>query len=145
MGDSVNSPLLQDHPPAFNPGMAAVQVAEKILQGVIAEEKTQLTKAVAFLKEAVDKEDDMLYNEPKDCLLPARHYLGRTLLKAKRYAEAEKVYREDLRINPNNAWSLTSLTEAMVKQNKKKEAMTVQQQARKALAKSDMKITISAF
>lgn len=145
MRDSVNSPLLQDHPVAFNPGTAAVQVAEKILQGVIAEEKNQLTPAVAFLKEAADKEDLMLYNEPKDWLLPARHYLGHTLLKAKQYAEAEKVYREDLRVNPNNGWSLTSLAETLMKQNKKKEAMIVQQRAGKALKRSDVKIISSAF
>jgi len=55
--------------------------------------------------EAADKEDGMLYNEPKDWLLPARHFLGHALLKAKKYTEANKVYPEDLKINPGNAWA----------------------------------------
>jgi tetratricopeptide (TPR) repeat protein len=45
--------------------------------------------------------------------LPARHYLGNTLLKAKQYDEAAKVYNEDLRVNPNNAWALTGLHKAL--------------------------------
>lgn len=145
MRDSVNSPQLQEHPSAFNPGTAAVQVAEKILQGVIAEEKNQVSHAVTFLKEAADKEDGMLYNEPKDWLLPARQYLGHALLKAKQYAEAEKVYKKDLEINPNNAWSLTGLAEALAKQGKKKMAMEVKHKAASALEGSDVQINGSVF
>lgn len=109
MKDSAQSSQLQQSPAAFNPGIAAVNLAEKILQGVIAEEKGDLTQAITILKNAVEMEDLMLYNEPRDWVLPARHYLGNTLLKAKQYEEAEKVYKEDLRINPNNAWALTGL------------------------------------
>jgi tetratricopeptide (TPR) repeat protein len=145
MLDSVNSGQLQDHPPAFNPGIAAVAVAEKILQGVIAEEQNQVVQAVAFFKEAVEKEDGMLYNEPKDWLLPARQYLGQALLKAKQYNVAEKVYREDLSINPNNGWSLTGLARALMKQGKTKEGAAVQQHAKKALQENEAHVTSSVF
>lgn len=140
-----SNPQLQESPSAFNPGIAAFGVAEKILQGIIAEEKNQLPLSIELLKEAVDREDIMLYNEPKDWLLPARQYLGHALLKAKQYAEAEKVYKQDLIVNPNNAWSLTDLEKALMKQNKQKEAMSVQHQVKKALVRSDVKITGSVF
>ncbi len=143
--DSMTSEQLQESPPAFNPGISGVRVAEKILQGVIAEEKNQLTLSVQLLKEAVNNEDGMLYGEPRDWPHPAREYLGRVLLKAEQYAEAEKVYREDLRINPNNAWSLTGLTDALTHEGKKKEAMEAQQQATKALERSDVQIVSSVF
>lgn len=145
MQDSISSPLLHESPPAFNPGIAAVNVATKILQGVIAEEKNDLAQAILLLEEAVDKEGGMLYNEPRDWTHPARQYLGRVLLKAKQYSEAEKAYRRDLEINPNNAWSLTGLAEALSAQGKKQETTKVQQQVKKALAKSDVKITASVF
>jgi tetratricopeptide (TPR) repeat protein len=145
MKDSINSPQLQEHPNAFNPGIEAVQVAEKVLQGVMAEERGMLTQSITLLKEAVHEEDGMLYNEPKDWVLPVRHYLGRVLLKAKQYAEAEKIYKEDLKINPNNAWALTGLQEALQKQNKRKEASTIQQKAQKAKERSDINMTASAF
>jgi tetratricopeptide (TPR) repeat protein len=145
MDDSVNSAQLQEHPSAFNPGIAAVEVAKKVLQGVIAEEKNQLSEAIAFLKEAVDKEDNMLYNEPKDWVLPVRQYLGYALLKARKYKDAEKVYKQDLAINPNNVWSLTGLADALVKQGKTKEATKVQQQAKKVQTTDNAKIKSSVF
>jgi tetratricopeptide (TPR) repeat protein len=145
MDDSVNSAQLQEHPSAFNPGIAAVEVAQKVLQGVIAEEKNQLSEAIAFLKEAVDKEDNMLYNEPKDWVLPVRQYLGYALLKARKYKDAEKVYKQDLAINPNNVWSLTGLADALVKQGKTKEATKVQQQAKKVQTTDNAKIKSSVF
>lgn len=139
------SPQLQESPPAFNPGIASVAVAEKILQGVIAEEKKEYSEAAARLQEAVDKEAGMLYNEPRDWPHPARQYLGHALLKAGKYAEAEKVYKEDLKVNPNNAWSLVGLTEALSRQNKNKEAKQTRQEATKALAGSDTQIAASVF
>ncbi|MEJ7681079.1 MAG: hypothetical protein WKG06_25145 [Segetibacter sp.] len=48
MSDSAKSSQLQEHPPAFNPGLTAVQVAEKILHGVIAEEKMNLHSLLRF-------------------------------------------------------------------------------------------------
>lgn len=138
-------PSLNESPSSFNPGVKAAEVAEKILQGVIAEERNMIDEAIARLQEAVDKEDAMLYNEPRDWQLPARHYLGQTLLKAKRYKEAERVYRQDLMINPNNGWALTGLETSLEKQNKNKEALTVKQQVKKALARTDAQITGSVF
>ncbi|WP_066407853.1 tetratricopeptide repeat protein [Flavisolibacter tropicus] len=145
MMDSIQSALLQEHPKAFNAGKEAIQVAEKVLQGVMAEERGMLTQSISFLKEAVQEEEGMLYNEPKDWQLPVRHYLGRVLLKAKLYAEAEKVYKEDLKINPNNAWALTGLKEAFEKQGKRQEALAEEKKAIKALERSDIKMTASAF
>lgn len=145
MTDSAQSTQLQESPPAFNPGITAINLAEKLLQGIIAEEKRDYTTAVTILKEAIDMEDVMLYNEPKDWILPVRQYLGNTLIKAKQYAEAEKVYKEDLRINPNNAWALTGLQNVYALQNKTTEAATNKAVLSKALARSDVKLEASAF
>jgi tetratricopeptide (TPR) repeat protein len=76
---------------------------------------------------------------------PARQYLGSVLLKAKKYADAERVYKEDLVINPHNGWSLTGLTIALQKQNKKEEAAKVKAEAATAFARADIKITDSVF
>ena len=143
--DSAQSSQLQQSPPAFNPGITAVNLAEKILQGVIAEEKGDFTQAIAILKEAVDMEEVMLYNEPRDWILPARHYLGNTLLKAKQYDEAEKVYKEDVRVNPNNAWALTGLQHTLILQGKNDEAAKVKTALSKALVRSDVKLETSVF
>jgi tetratricopeptide (TPR) repeat protein len=85
----------------------------------------------------------MQYNEPRDWVHPARQYLGNVLLKAKKYAEAEKVYKEDLKINPNNGWSLTGLVTALSKQRKSKTAFQLQRNT--ALTHSDVQIMNSVF
>ena len=51
-----------------------------------------------------------------------RHYLGAALLESDRAAEAEAVYRRDLRWNRNNGWSLFGLYQALDMQGKEGEA-----------------------
>jgi len=128
-----------------NEGIAAARVAEKVLQGVIAEEQQDLKQAILIFKEAVLREDSMKYNEPRDWVHPTRQYLGRALLTAKQYSAAEKVYKEDLLTNPHNGWSLTGLTAALKAQHKNKESALIKQEAATAFARSDLKITSSAF
>ena len=141
----MSSPQLQESPPAFNPGIASARVAEKILQGVIAEEQGDLDMAIDLLKDAVNREDEMIYNEPKDWPHPARQYLGNTLLKAKKYSEAEMIFNQDLKINPNNGWSLTGLSVALQMQGKKSAAKTIKAKAVKSFERSDMLIKTSVF
>ena len=142
---SMNNPQLQDHPDAFNPGIAGAGVAEKLLEGIIAEEMNNLPGAIAILIDARESEDNMLYNEPKDWVHPVRQYLGNVYLKAGNYKLAEQAYREDLKINPHNGWSLTGLATALNKQGKKTEAATTQALAAKAFERSDIKIITSVF
>ena len=65
--------------------------------------------AVAHLERTVEREDAMHYNEPADWLYPVRHSLGAVLLASGQAAKAAVVYREDLRRNPENGWSLYGL------------------------------------
>jgi tetratricopeptide (TPR) repeat protein len=140
-----NKQLLAPAPPYANPGIAGGNVAEKILQGVIAEEQNNLPSAIAFLQQAVTSEDSMTYDEPKDWVHPVRQYLGNVFLKAKKYSEAEQIYKEDLKINPNNGWSLTGLATSLLKQGKRSEATDIKQKAAKAFSNSDVQIISSVF
>ena len=141
----MTDPQLQEHPAAFNPPAAGAGVAEKLLEGVIAEEKGDLNAAIEHLTIAMTKEDAMLYNEPKDWVHPVRQYLGATLIKAGRTREAEKMFREDLKQNPNNGWSLTGLATVMLLQSKMNESVKLQQEAKKAFARADVKITTPVY
>ncbi|MBG9376445.1 hypothetical protein I5907_09385 [Panacibacter sp. DH6] len=141
----INDPQLQDHPPAFNAAIAGTALAEKLLEGLIDEEDGDMDKAVEHFTMAMGKEDDMLYNEPRDWLLPVRQYLGSALLKTGKYREAEKVFLEDLEQNPNNGWSLNGLATSLLLQGKLKESTKIQQQAKLAFSKADIKITVPVF
>ncbi len=93
----------------FSSAYDASVIAENILKGVIAEKQNQYSVSIDFYSKAVLAEDHLVYNEPRDWLLPARQYLGNLLLKTGNYKEAIKVFKKDLIINPLNGWSLTGL------------------------------------
>jgi tetratricopeptide (TPR) repeat protein len=104
--------VLKEPADPFSSAYDACRIAENILQGVIAEKQSLYPAAIGFFRKAVSAEDHLVYNEPRDWLLPARQYLGDLLLKMGSYPQAIKVFKKDLVINPLNGWSLTGLQTA---------------------------------
>lgn len=90
----------------------AVRIAERSLAAELASARGQHDAAIAALREAAAIEDAIPYDEPPGWHAPVRHSLGAVLLSAGRPAEAEAVYREELRRNPGNGWSLHGLPTA---------------------------------
>jgi hypothetical protein len=72
-----------------------------------------------------------------------RHSLGAVLLEAGRPADAERMYRNDLDIFPENGWSLFGLKKSLEMQNKKTEIEQVEARLEKAWAWLDIKLTAS--
>jgi tetratricopeptide (TPR) repeat protein len=101
--------------------------------------------AIALLRQAVAKEDALSYNEPSDQFFPTRHLLGAALLKLGKAAEAETVYREDLKRNPANGWALLGLSDALAAQGRTAEGAAVRKQFDTAWTKADTRIAGSAF
>lgn len=100
----------------FNAPKSSGNIARHILMGTIAAKENMATGALNFFKIAVAIEDSLVYNEPRDWLIPARHYLGNFLLNKKRYTEAEKVFRKDLDVQPNNYVSSIGIKAAVLNQ-----------------------------
>lgn len=76
---------------------------------------------------------------------PARHALGALLFEQKQFADAEQVYREDLKHRPNNPCSLHGLAECLSKQNKTAESQEVMRAFAIASQRADIKIDRSCF
>src|SRR5262249_57881801 len=95
-------------------------------------------------KGAVAPEVGMAYNEPADWFYPMRHYLGASLLEAKRAKEAEQVFREDLKRNPGNGWALYGLSRAL-SARKSKTAAKARAEFEAAWAKADTQLSRAAF
>jgi tetratricopeptide (TPR) repeat protein len=89
-----------------------------ILEGEIARANGDLPAALAAFERAVAADDALDYDEPEPLPFPARHWLGAALLEAKRPADAERVYREDIADHPHNGWSLLGLQQALKAQGK---------------------------
>ncbi len=121
-----------------------VQIATKVLSGEIAAGQNRFDTSISLLKEAVELEDHLNYNEPPDWFFSVRHHLGAVLLKAGKYKEAEKVYREDLQIWKRNGWALIGLYHALVGQNKDTEAQSVKSDFDNAWQYADRELVSSS-
>lgn len=83
--------------------------------------------------------------EPPDWKVPSRHFLGAALYDAGKFAEAEQVYIEDLKVNRENGWSLLGLQLSQQKQGKKTDATAVAKRFSKSWKNSDIAVTASRY
>lgn len=97
-------------------------IAEQYVKGELAALKGDYNNAVLHLSNAVRLEDSDTYSEPPAWQFPARHALGAVLLESGRAREAETVYWDDLKHNPNNAYSLYGLYQSLSAQGKDEQA-----------------------
>jgi tetratricopeptide (TPR) repeat protein len=103
---------------ARHPARPLLGVLAGILEGEIARSSGDLNAAIAALERAVATDDALEVDEPEPLPFPARHWLGAALLEAGRPADAERVYRQDLKEHPRNGWSLFGLQRALAAQGK---------------------------
>lgn len=129
----------------LNPVTQLLQIAAEILRGELAAEKKDYKNAITHLIHAVELEDGLNYNEPKDWYLPPRQVLGAILLESGNAREAERVYRQDLFYHPQNGWSLFGLTQSLKAQNKDVELARIQKQFDQVWADSEVKLIRSRF
>ena len=104
--------LAKQIPPDVGPADVAVDIAVHALRGDIAMRANDLSGAEKHFREALRIQKGMTYNEPPDWYYPMEHSLGAVLLKQNRKAEAAAVFRQDLKLYPNNYWSTAGLKAA---------------------------------
>ncbi len=124
----------------FNSTSDILNLATEVLAGELAAKQGKDESAIAHLQTAVKLEDDLIYTEPADWSQSARQSLGTVLLKLGRPTEAEQVYREDLKIYPDNGWSLYGLSQSLQAQGKMKEAKEAQRQFQNAWKYADVRL-----
>jgi hypothetical protein len=115
------------------------------LEGELAFAKRDVAGAVEALEAAVERQDGLVYTEPPPWYMPTRQALGAVLLESGRAAEAEVVYREDLRQHPKNGWSLFGLAQSLRAQGKATEAALVENGFAQAWARADVTLRASRF
>jgi len=130
---------------AHNASSAIANIAYEVVAGELAALKGDITSAVKHLKIAVENEDKLTYTEPAAWYIPTRQNLGAVLLKANKYAEAEKIYNEDLEKLRQNGWSLMGLYQTLMIQGKVEEAKEIKKELDKAWEHADIEITSSVL
>ncbi len=123
----------------------ALLIAERALAGEIALRRGAAADAIREFREAVALEDRLAYSEPPTWYYPMRQSLGKALLTAGRYREAERIYREDLARFPENGWSLYGLYRALSLQGRRVPAAAVKRRFVAAWAGADVQLAASRF
>jgi tetratricopeptide (TPR) repeat protein len=127
------------------PAKSMVQLALVLLDGEIARTSGHLDEAIKQFRAASDQEYHLPYTEPPYWHQPVAHLLGAALLQAKRYSEAEAVYRKSLKSYRRDGWALSGLAEALQAQGKKAEAAQASADFASAWQMADVKIKGSRF
>jgi tetratricopeptide (TPR) repeat protein len=101
------------------------------------------TAAVPFLKEAVELQDRLIYDEPPPFHYPVRESLGGALLRAGWLEEAEAVFRDGLRKSLRNGRMLFGLLETLKARGKTAAAELVRREFEAAWKKADVTLRVA--
>lgn len=129
----------------INEARVVLGIAARMLAGEIALHRGQHDDAVRELRAAAAIEDGLRYMEPPDWMHPVRHALGAVLIEAGRAAEAEQVFREDLKRFPENGWSLKGLSRALHARGLAVEEREADARFAKAWSRADVRIGSSCY
>jgi tetratricopeptide (TPR) repeat protein len=116
-----------------------LSIAQSDLNATLAAARGRNERAIAHLRTAVVLQDNLLYDEPPPWYFSEREALGRLLIATGKPVEAEAVFREDLKRQPENGWALFGLEKSLRDQKKTAEADDVQKRIEKVWARADRK------
>jgi len=137
-----------------NSALSILSVAEKMLEGELAYHKGNYEPAFVHLREAVVRDDNLVYVEPWAWMHPPRHALAALLAEQGQFAEAEEIYRDDLGLtdriqrcaqHPNNVWALHGLAECLEVRHELQELEALRPRLEAAMALADVPIVSSCM
>jgi tetratricopeptide (TPR) repeat protein len=120
-------------------------VAKPLLEGKLAWAAGDRPGSISSFRTAVVADDALYYDEPPAWYYPVRETLGAALLQTGDAVEAERVFREDLKMNPGNGRSLFGVWKSLEAQGKKPEAERARAQFLRVWAVSDVVLQIAQF
>lgn len=128
---------------AINPAEQVCKIASKVLTAELLTNNGDFKPAIELLKQAIELEDNLNYNEPPDWFFSVRHILGDVLMKSSDYADAEAIYKDDLLTWPKNGFALNGLYESLRAQNKIPESERVKKEFDQAWKYADSELKYS--
>jgi len=132
-----------DKPLGLQPTSKVVHnVMREVLAARLGEAQGKQEEAVKHWQAAVAAQDTLFYDEPQDWYYPVRESLGAAYLRLNKPADAETVFREDLRKNPRNPRSLFGLREALGAQKSTTDAAWVDRQFKEQWKRADVELKI---
>lgn len=129
----------------LNPATLIINLSDDILLAKIAAAEGDRVKAIELLKNAVQKEDQINYDEPPDWYPSVRLTLGAELFLNGDYPEAEKVFRDELKKYPHNGRGLFGLMESLKAQGKNDEAKVVSDEFNSVWKNAEVQLNMNDF
>ncbi len=126
----------------FNRSRDILGLAAHMLEGHISLARVSIPAAIEHFRLAAQIEDGLRYDEPPDWYIPARESLGRAYMIGNQYADAEKVFREELVRHPRSGRALFGLAQCLKAEGKKAEAKQAELDFRAAWKYADVKLAI---
>jgi tetratricopeptide (TPR) repeat protein len=120
-----SDPVLSPQRLEFNTSGTVLGIAAEVLAASLAEAEGDTAAAERHFGAATALEDGMRYGEPPEWSVPVREEFGAFLLRHGKAAQAETLFREDLRRFPENPWALDGLAASLGAQGRKAEAAEV--------------------
>ena len=142
--DAIAAATPPDRIVGFNSAKKLLELGSATLGGEIAAARGDHDSAIKNLRDAVAIQDSLAYEEPPAWYYPVRETLGMELLAAGKPADAEQVFRDDLKENPENGWSLNGLAICLRARNASDEIATVEDRFKKAWAHADVPPPVAA-
>ncbi|HWN57587.1 MAG TPA: hypothetical protein VNO74_05770, partial [Methylomirabilota bacterium] len=142
--DAIAAAIPPDRIVGFNSAKKLLELGSATLGGKIAATRGDHDTAIKNLRDAVAIQDSLAYEEPPAWYYPVRETLGMELLAAAKPADAEQVFRDDLKENPENGWSLNGLAICLRARNASDEIVTVEDRFKKAWAHADVPPPVAA-
>jgi tetratricopeptide (TPR) repeat protein len=128
-----------------NTARTVLEVGLPMAEGELEYRRGNYDRAFELLRESVQGDVALRYDEPWGWMMPVRHSLGALLVEQGKLEEAETVYREDLRLHPGNGWALHGLAECLRRTGRADAAAEVDGRFQSAWARSDIAIKGSCF
>ena len=135
-----------------NSCLDVLKIAEQMMLGEIEYRKQNYEVAYNHLRQAVQLDDDLKYDEPWGWMQPARHALGALLLEQGHIKKAKQIYLDDLGLSDtlvstsqhmDNLWSLHGLVECLEREGDLVQAKHMRARLNLAKARADVPIEAS--
>jgi tetratricopeptide (TPR) repeat protein len=126
----------------FNPTRSLLELASAVLAARIAGAYGKRKRAIELWRKAVELQDNLDYSAPPEWYYPVCESLGAALYLDRRPADAEGIFRADLKIHPGNGRSLFGLWQSLKTQGKKAEAARIKTEFKAAWKDADVALRI---